>query len=535
MEDIKSLIFDKLKLNDIDKKTMMDFPMPFELFMETILNYSDGQDLFKLFEIGSPNTNHHFIAWLCKERLVKYLITTNFDNHFETALEKLSVPYKIIYKEDDFKEVLGEDDCVTLIKLHGSVHDRENIAITIKQVANKNLIAHRKQVIDDLLTSNAINAILFMGYSYSDIFDIVPNIQKAVHEGISVFNIEHQLNYDFCTEFHPISTVKYGKVFKPLTMGSNILANTDYFVRLLWEEILGIPYQVVDHAPIMYDDIIKHWFDKNYQVNKLIRPYLAGHLSNIMSLNEKALDFFQNGLHRFEFSCHDKIDIKIDFLYSIGLTYRQLQKEKGSLQQAFRFLHMALKLALKNHRKAKAMVIQQSMGIAYADKKFYYEAIHYYQNALKLALFLNDQRVRGSCLGNIGIVLKNLASDFFNNKTSLLRFSLRFHREALSIAEDFGDKRSEGRTWGNIGITLSKMGEKLKAIECFEIAKIISEELNDILHKGIWTYNIGFEFVGIDNIKARLIILEARAIFEFEGWENHVKSCNKSLFDLGLN
>ncbi|MDB5018600.1 MAG: hypothetical protein JWQ84_3432 [Mucilaginibacter sp.] len=82
--------------------------MPFELFMETVLTHSGEHGLFNLFGIGQPNTNHFFITELCRLGLVGFVVTTNFNNHLETALEKTGVAYRLPYREEDFGELTGE-------------------------------------------------------------------------------------------------------------------------------------------------------------------------------------------------------------------------------------------------------------------------------------------------------------------------------------------------------------------------------------------------------------------------------------------
>jgi tetratricopeptide (TPR) repeat protein len=529
VNEIKEAILDKLALKKEDHNNLLDFQMPFELFMETVITHSGNNKLFDLFEIGKPNTNHHFIAELSRLGMLKYVITTNFDNHLEVAFETAHVPYKLYYTESDFEDLDTIYDGVKLIKLHGSIHDKENIAITIRKVAGRQLIAYRKKVIEDILNNFSIESILFLGYSFSDIFDITPNFQKFIPPHFRIFNIDHQFNYDYVPQISSLSDLKDGELFEKDVKGTDLLVNTDSVIKTFWLSLIGDTYSFIDRVPAKYEMIIDDWYEKAVADNsKFVNEFLAGQLLNTIASNQSALNYFLAALSADSMT----EELSINFLYVTGMTYRELQKQKGSLENSLRYLYQGLKLAQKYRNHSKIMVFSQSLGIALADKKFYYLAIQFYEDALRIARRIDNQEIEGKCLGNVGLALKNISINYFSKKARILKFAVNFLKRSLTLAEVVGDKRSEGRTWGNIGITYSELGDKAYAITCYKTAQRISDDLNDILHQGIWEYNIGYDYIGWDNVLAKKHIIAAKTIFSSKGWENHIAECDESLASL---
>jgi len=169
--------------------------IPFERFFELLLESSLSKKLIDLFEIGRPNANHYLIAKLAKAGLIKTICTTNFDLLIEECLNNEDLirerDYKIFYKEEEFDSINRNDDCIRLIKIHGSVEDKESMAVTLKRVAGNDLSAQRKGVIDHVFSKGRHNNVLVLGYSCSDIFDINPQIESINTDLNNVIFIEH--------------------------------------------------------------------------------------------------------------------------------------------------------------------------------------------------------------------------------------------------------------------------------------------------------------------------------------------------------
>jgi len=89
--------------------------------------------LFRLLEEGEPNANHRIIAKMAKADMLQSVLTTNFDEFIERALDEEGVTYQVICTTDEFKTFL-DNGCkgFAVIKIHGTVSRPD----TIVAVAN---------------------------------------------------------------------------------------------------------------------------------------------------------------------------------------------------------------------------------------------------------------------------------------------------------------------------------------------------------------------------------------------------------------
>jgi len=92
--------------------------------------------LFSLFELlneGEPNANHRIIAKMALQGKVRSILTTNFDEFIERALDDEGVQYRAICTSDEFKQYLESGyKGFVILKIHGTVSRPD----TIVAVAN---------------------------------------------------------------------------------------------------------------------------------------------------------------------------------------------------------------------------------------------------------------------------------------------------------------------------------------------------------------------------------------------------------------
>ena len=69
--DIKKKILEEIELKSDEISSILDFPMPFEFFMESLINLHKTELLFDVFESAQPNANHYFMAYLAKSGFLK--------------------------------------------------------------------------------------------------------------------------------------------------------------------------------------------------------------------------------------------------------------------------------------------------------------------------------------------------------------------------------------------------------------------------------------------------------------------------------
>jgi hypothetical protein len=99
---------------------------PLELFIQDLKETlgTGAVDVLDVYRGGDPNSYHRLIARLAKRKLVKRVITTNFDCLIERALADDGVQYHSLTTEHDFAEAIVRPEnypTFNVIKLHGTI------------------------------------------------------------------------------------------------------------------------------------------------------------------------------------------------------------------------------------------------------------------------------------------------------------------------------------------------------------------------------------------------------------------------------
>lgn len=108
----------------------------------------------------TPLRAHHLIAAL----LFKRIITTNWDNLLEEALRQARKPFVKVVRDSEVP--FTDDDKVLLIKLHGSIEQKDTIVITGDDYYN--VFARLPQVANLVQSFFATKTLLFLGYGLAD-------------------------------------------------------------------------------------------------------------------------------------------------------------------------------------------------------------------------------------------------------------------------------------------------------------------------------------------------------------------------------
>ena len=139
--------------------------------------------LFSLFELlneGEPNANHRIIAKMVKQGKVRCILTTNFDEFIERALDDEGVQYTAICTSDEFKQFLdGGYKGFVILKIHGTVSRPDTIvAVANHYKGGKGFGGVKATVTQHFISSYPT---IFFGYSgwdfvhanYQEFWDIV--------------------------------------------------------------------------------------------------------------------------------------------------------------------------------------------------------------------------------------------------------------------------------------------------------------------------------------------------------------------------
>jgi len=162
---------------------------------------------------SKPNPLHEILFELNPQ----HIITTNYDNHFETIINDFGLPFSIVSKDEDLPYATQKQ---LLIKYHGDF-DNHNIVLKENDYLEFSKNHTLKEVFVKSLFSNKV--ILFVGYSVSD-----PNLKLLIREIQHLLKKHHQRSYLLTSkEEVTISETKYFE-----RLGINILATNNTDVEL---------------------------------------------------------------------------------------------------------------------------------------------------------------------------------------------------------------------------------------------------------------------------------------------------------------
>lgn len=206
---------------------MIDFyweylePIPFEKFMEFVFSFAESElNILEIFKDGIPNSFHILLTYLIQNGRLKNVMTTNFD----LLLEKVCSNYKVdifrIFSEEHFNIEHIKYPCY--IKIHGSIEELKTTRIFLSDITKITNIKNRNKLLRYFFESSDEEYVIFLGYSCSDNFDIIPFLNNIAPSNKTIIFIEHtQDRYFFdCNNLCPINRFN----------GINIKCNTDLLV-----------------------------------------------------------------------------------------------------------------------------------------------------------------------------------------------------------------------------------------------------------------------------------------------------------------
>ena len=167
----------------LDEKTNEIDPLKIAQLLYNEKGEKEYNDILKelLFENSTrPNLLHETIFELNPQ----HIVTTNYDNHFETIISDYGLPFSIVSKDEDLPYASQKR---LLIKYHG---DFENHNTVLKEHDYLEFSKNHtlKEVFVKSLFSNKV--ILFVGYSVSD-----PNLKLLIREIQYLLKKHHQRAY----------------------------------------------------------------------------------------------------------------------------------------------------------------------------------------------------------------------------------------------------------------------------------------------------------------------------------------------------
>jgi len=211
----------------------------------------------------------------------------------------------------------------------------------------------------------------------------------------------------------------------------------------------------------------------------------------------------------------------LNWPYLLGL--RQHPRERIS------WLETALVASRRLNDKRMDGVHLGNLGLAYSALGDVRKAIEYYEQALVILQEIRDRRGEEALLGNLGLSYADLGD---------VRKAIEYYEQALAIGREIGDRRGEGNSLGNMGVAYKNQGDARKAIEYYEQALAIGREIGDKKNEGAWLGNLGSAYYALGDARQAIEYYEqqlaiAREIGDRRGEGNALGNLGRPYAALG--
>ena len=472
-----------LGLDDLEIDIIRNSNLPFELIVEKLAEETNIENILDIFCLGEPNINHFLLAKLAKKGYLTTIFTTNFDTLIEKAFVAEGLveneDYEVIFRDAAYASLDWDDDKLRLIKLHGSIHDQSNMAITIKKIATQQYDSNKRQALKYLLSKGPHKSVIILGYSCSDVFDISPSIESIRRDHKSIYYVEHRSSdAPECPSPSILENIAKKDKKNPFKMypGSRIIIDTDEFIKRIWKHCLNEDYLYTppSNTKESWKRLVEQWSLTADETSDIDTKY---HLAALLFWNiaqfELAIKFWEKAL-QLSVDVNDE-DLIAAHTGNIGLAYRDL----GDFKKAIGQFNKALRIAQSTNNRAVERRQISNLGATYRILGNTQQAIKWHKKALKIAKDIDFKEGIRVGLGNLGICYDSIGQH---------KKAVRYYTNSIRIAKVLGNKRGEANQLGNLGITYHKTGEYKLSIKHHNNALSIQQNIGDRLGEGN-TYN----------------------------------------------
>lgn len=442
----------RLPLSTEDREKYFSKQFPFESFINSIKKLIDIDGLLSVFDATHPNWNHQLIACLAKQGLVKKVFTTNFDNLLELALEKEKVLYKKFVPTSAYKPLKPKIKGVHILKLHGSIEHRDELGITIQQIAKRENISQIEKVFKDIFSNHPDSTIVYLGYSFSDHFDITPLIRKyrdLINNKIVI--VEH-INTSGRFDIADTEALKINNPFYPYEKVHKIHCNTDEFVEGLWAKYIGLL------PPLAEKTITLSWkekvagFSADQMSSDTIKLVLAGRIMTIASFYKDAIKYYSKALDN---SLADKKLAANIHSYLAQITYITTNDYTESIKLYKKAIR--LRKDIPDYKGISNDLAE--IGVCRRIQKKYKRALTFQRKSIKVSRRIKYREGTYTSLTSIGNIYFELGN---------YRRAISYHKKAWRSAHKAGDRKNEAFVLVNMGgayIKLEKFSKALKFLK----------------------------------------------------------------------
>ena len=485
--------------------------LPFEAFLEVLLGQTERKPFLELFACGEPNAAHRYLADFASRGILRTIATTNFDELIERALKARRLPYRAVWRQEDLAAIANHGEGLQVLKLHGTVSAMESLALTMEGVAAQRQVSARKEAIKTVFAHGSHEAVLVLGYSCSDLFDITPLIESLGGTLKRVYFVQHSESGWRAEDIrlqkkkNPFRSCEDGtrlfcdttKLLNRLSHAINGYGPTQWltFVQRWWtsvrvfveNRILGwlLSQATIGNDPTQWRMFVQRWWNRvpageralvghgilgslwyrcgDYRAAKAhFRAALAAATPRVVMPQADGIPFGVGNTRQPGAPverCH--------FLMQVGGCHRALSEYKRAMDCFKEAMHLA-RLCGDKVAEAKASA---SVGTIHFNTGNLSEAARRHEQSAEIWRHLgNRQQELGSCLANLG-----------NAYGAMKRFddALKCFQRGIELAQEIGDKTGEGSRLGGLGQVYCFLENWPKAEASHRAALDIAVDLGD--------------------------------------------------------
>jgi class 3 adenylate cyclase/tetratricopeptide (TPR) repeat protein len=214
------------------------------------------------------------------------------------------------------------------------------------------------------------------------------------------------------------------------------------------------------------EDLAHHYYNSAFEDKAVQYLHKAGDKARGLYANNEALDYYGKGIGVLKKAGGSKANVleKAELMWAEGSILRLI----GKMEEALRKCKQAAKLADSVGDMQKSHKYQLSAGIIHHVMGDIGSTLKLLQRVIGEAEKFRDTRTLITAYTN----LSNLELRAGNPKKALEGFE-----KALTLCEEIGEKKEMARINGNLGQLHEMMGEPLKAVERYNITLDISKEI----------------------------------------------------------
>lgn len=462
--DLLKYILSILDVNNADANKILQSNLPFEAFIQTLTDEVSVDNILEIFSKGEPNSNHQLIAGLIKLGLVKTVFTTNFDTLIEKSLYKIGliegIDYQVFSSENEFKNIDWQSDLIKIIKIHGCISNKKEMAITLELVARKTIDQHKEKVISSFFCKSINPTVIILGYSCSDLFDISPLIESIEDNKSEILIFEHNF-LENEIRIEDISLKQQKNPFKSYE-GLRIYLNTDTFTRHLWKLTLSVNYEYRCVA-ISWKGNIDKWLEEAIEYSLGIKNQISARLFYDIGEYDLSIKIWEQGL-----TIAQK-ENNLTFFYAqlgnIGMALNAI----GKYREAKKCLEESTKACSEIGNIQGEISQLQALGNIYRNLREFDNSIEVFNKAVILS---EKHELYSLCssLGNLATVYNQIED--YDNAINILQ-------KGFSIALITGNKQSEGSMLASLGIAYFQKGDYTNGINFTTESVNLTRQIGD--------------------------------------------------------